>query len=41
MIKVYYMVMMTNIWVISANMSDMKNIGVATPTLQEWSESKA
>ncbi|KAG5000773.1 hypothetical protein AAZX31_08G201100 [Glycine max] len=24
-----------------ANMFDMKNIGVATPTLQEWSESKA
>nr|KYP54177.1 Putative isochorismatase family protein rutB [Cajanus cajan] len=24
-----------------ANLSDMKNIGVATPTLQEWSEPKA
>lgn len=43
MIKVYYeILMMTNIWVVvSANVFDMKNIGVSTPTLQEWSESKA
>ncbi|EEF46427.1 hypothetical protein RCOM_1493000 [Ricinus communis] len=25
----------------AANMVDMKSIGVATPTLQEWSESNA
>jgi len=26
---------------VSANLFDMKNIGVATQTLQEWSEAKA
>jgi len=26
---------------VSANLFDMKNIGVATPTLQEWSKAKA
>jgi len=41
MIKVDYSLMMTDIWVVSANVLDMKNIGVATPTLQEWSKSKA
>lgn len=35
------MVMKANIWVVSANVFDMKNVGVETPTLQEWSESKA
>jgi hypothetical protein len=33
--------MMTDILMVSANVFDMKNIGVVTPTLQEWSESKA
>jgi len=32
---------MTNVYVVSANLFDMKNIGVATLTLEEWSEPKA
>jgi hypothetical protein len=41
LIEDYYILMMTDILMVSANVFDMKNIGVVTPTLQEWSESKA